>query len=79
MAEIKGTVIIDEQRCKGCELCVVACPTDVLSLQAKGVNDRGYHFAYSAHPDNCIGCASCALVCPDACFTVYKITTSDNI
>ena len=76
MAKIKGTVIIDEQRCKGCELCVVACPTDVLSLQAKEVNDRGYHFAYSAHPDNCIGCASCALVCPDACF---KITTSDNI
>ena len=79
MAKIKGTVIIDEQRCKGCELCVVACPTDVLSLQSKEVNDRGYHFAYSAHPDNCIGCASCALVCPDACFTVYKITTSDNI
>lgn len=78
MAKIKGAVTIDQQRCKGCDLCVVACPTDVLALQPNEVNDRGYHFAYTANPDNCIGCASCATVCPDACFTVYKINLTDN-
>ena len=78
MAKIKGAVIIDQQRCKGCDLCVVACPTNVLQLQSKEVNDRGYHFAFTANPEACIGCASCAMVCPDACFTVYKLTIADN-
>ena len=41
--------------------------------RCKGVNDRGYHFAYMSNPDACIGCASCALVCPDACIEVYKV------
>lgn len=78
MAKIKGAVTIDQQRCKGCDLCVVACPTNVLQLQPKEVNDRGYHFAFAANPEACIGCASCAMVCPDACFTVYKVTIADN-
>lgn len=74
MAKVKGAVTIDINRCKGCDLCVVACPTDTLLLQSKEVNDRGYHFAFMNHPDSCIGCAQCALVCPDACIEVYRIT-----
>ena len=73
MAKISGAITVDVNRCKGCDLCVVACPTDVLLLQPKEVNDRGYHFAFMAHPDKCIGCGSCALVCPDACIEVYKV------
>lgn len=73
MAKVHGAVVIDSNRCKGCELCVVACPTGVLALQPKEVNVRGYHFAFTANPEACIGCASCAAVCPDACFEVYKI------
>lgn len=73
MAKIKGAVVIDINRCKGCDLCVVACPVDVLELQPKEVNDRGYHYAYDKNPEACIGCASCATVCPDGCFTVYHI------
>lgn len=73
MAKIYGAVEINTERCKGCDLCVVACPTHVLALQPKEVNNRGYHFAYTANPDACIGCASCAMVCPDGCFEVYKV------
>lgn len=73
MAKVSGTVVIDTERCKGCDLCVVACPVDVLELAAKSVNDRGYHFAMMAHPDACIGCAACATVCPDACIEVYRV------
>lgn len=71
MAKIKGTVVIDKERCKGCEICVVACPVDVLALNAR-VNAKGYNYSYMAKADDCIGCASCAIVCPDACITVYK-------
>ena len=73
MAKIHGAVTIEQERCKGCDLCVVACPCNVLSLQPKEVNDRGYHFAYPANEDACIGCAACAMVCPDACIEVYKV------
>lgn len=73
MPKIIGAVTINSERCKGCNLCVVACPTSVLELRKKEVNNRGYHFAFDANPDSCIGCAACAIVCPDACIEVYRI------
>ena len=73
MANIKGAVVVNKERCKGCELCVVACPCQVLALQPTEVNDKGYHYAFMQNPDACIGCASCGLVCPDGCITVYKV------
>ena len=73
MAKIIGAVEINAERCKGCDLCVVACPTDVLSLQPKEVNNRGYHYAYTQYPEKCIGCSSCAMVCPDGCIEVYRV------
>ncbi len=72
MAKVYGAVTIDDKRCKGCDLCVVACPTDVLQRQPKEVNARGYHYAFTANPGACIGCAACATVCPDACIEVYR-------
>ena len=73
MPKIRGAVTVNTERCKGCSLCVVACPRHVLSLQEKEVNNRGYHYAYMAVPEECIGCQSCALVCPDACIEVYRV------
>ena len=73
MPKIRGAVTVNTERCKGCSLCVVACPKHVLSLQETEVNNRGYHYAYMAVPEECIGCQSCALVCPDACIEVYRV------
>lgn len=75
MAKIKGTVVVDIECCKGCNLCVVACPTNVLSLN-KELNKKGYHYSFMENEDACIGCASCGLVCPDSCITVYKVKIS---
>ena len=39
MAKIKGAVVVNNERCKGCDLCVVACPANVLALKPKDVSD----------------------------------------
>ena len=31
MAKIKGAIVVDTERCKGCNLCVVACPLNVIA------------------------------------------------
>ncbi len=72
MAKVKGAIVVDFEKCKGCEICVVSCPADVIEM-TKEVNAKGYHFAYAAKPDDCTGCANCAIVCPDGVITVYKI------
>ncbi len=72
MGKIKGAIVVNTDRCKGCSLCVVACPKDVIALAEKAVNVHGYRYAEAVHPDDCIGCASCGIVCPDGCITVYR-------
>ena len=72
MAKMKGATVVDVERCKGCGLCVVACPLKVLSLTTKNVNQKGYNYAEAVLEDTCTGCTSCAIVCPDGCITVYR-------
>ena len=71
MAKVKGSVIVNIERCKGCDLCVVSCPTDVLEM-SKEVNNKGYNYAVIIKPDECTGCTNCGFVCPDGCITVYR-------
>jgi 2-oxoglutarate ferredoxin oxidoreductase subunit delta len=75
MAKVRGAIVVATERCKGCNLCVVACPTDVIALH-KEVNGKGYNYAYAANPDLCTGCVNCATVCPDAVITVYRLKPS---
>ena len=72
MAKVIGAVVVDTEECKGCALCVVACPQQVLG-QNKQVNSRGYHYSFMENPEVCIGCSNCAVVCPDSCITVYRV------
>nr|WP_319399432.1 4Fe-4S binding protein [uncultured Carboxylicivirga sp.] len=71
MAKAKGAIVVDTTACKGCGVCITACPTKVIDL-ATEVNGKGYHYAYMANPESCIGCSNCAVVCPDTCITVYR-------
>ena len=65
----RGTVTIDRERCKGCELCIPACPPHVLTMSAE-VNTTGYRFPVLA--PGCTGCRACHAVCPDFVFEVFK-------
>ena len=57
------SVDIDPEQCKGCELCVVECPQDVLFMTDK-INHMGYVFAeYTG--EGCTGCAICYYACPE--------------
>ncbi len=68
---VTGWIEVDENHCKGCELCVDACPQDVLSLDMERLTPKGYHPVH-LHDEGCTGCVICALVCPDAALTVYR-------
>ncbi|HZK08439.1 MAG TPA: 4Fe-4S binding protein [Bacteroidales bacterium] len=72
MARVQGAIVVDTERCKGCEVCIAACPTNVIEL-ASEVNSKGYHYAYMAQPEACTGCTNCAVVCPDGVITVYRV------
>lgn len=69
--QIRGKVIIDKDRCKGCEYCVLACPTKCLEMSEE-INVRGVKYAVMARPDDCIACGLCARTCPDVCINVQR-------
>lgn len=68
---MKFMVIIDDERCKGCELCVAACPQDVLRMSER-LNAKGYAVAENVAPDRCTGCKQCSTACPDVAITIER-------
>ena len=76
MAKVKGAIVVDIERCKGCEICLESCPTEVIRMETK-VNSKGYYYAYPKYPEKCTGCINCAIVCPDAVITVYRTKVKD--
>jgi 2-oxoglutarate ferredoxin oxidoreductase subunit delta len=62
---------INKEKCKGCELCIEACPAGVIALAGE-FNKKGWQFAVPVNNDKCTGCRQCAIICPDIAIMVYK-------
>ena len=68
---VTGWIEVNELYCKGCDLCVDACPKEVLALDMEHLTPKGYHPVMLV-ADGCTGCGICAVVCPEAALTVYR-------
>ena len=68
----RGTIQLDVDACKGCELCIPACPPKVLEM-SEARNELGVH--YPELLPGCTGCGACMLVCPDFCIAIYRYDT----
>jgi 2-oxoglutarate ferredoxin oxidoreductase subunit delta len=64
-------VIIDAQRCKGCQLCIAVCPKRSLQM-SEALNKKGVKPVIFKEGAECIGCRFCATMCPDCCIEIEK-------
>ena len=65
---------ITTEACKSCSYCVISCPKKPKKCLEIGekVNSKGYLYATSARPEDCIGCAMCAQICPESAIEVWR-------
>lgn len=68
---MKGTISIDQERCKGCELCIEFCPSKIIRLSDR-LNAKGYFVAAFDDGTKCTGCGTCAVMCPEVAIEVMK-------
>ena len=68
---VKGWIEVNDFYCKGCELCITACPPNVIQMDSTRLTPKGYHPAM-LKSDGCTGCGICAIICPDAAITVFR-------
>ncbi len=71
MARTSGYVTVENERCTGCNICVVLCPALCLDLGTE-TNSQGYRIAVLGRPNDCTGCEICGRVCPHWAIEVYR-------
>ncbi|HEA47442.1 MAG TPA: ferredoxin family protein [bacterium] len=64
-------IVIDKERCKGCEFCIPVCPKNLITMSQR-LNSKGYHSAEPVKGEECTACGLCYLICPDIAIEVWK-------
>ncbi|MDR2491371.1 MAG: 4Fe-4S dicluster domain-containing protein [Spirochaetaceae bacterium] len=57
-------------KCKGCYLCVHACPEKTIGIDTKSNSQGVFPAVFSG--GRCVACGNCYVVCPDICITVFE-------
>lgn len=71
-------VLIKQDECKGCKLCMKACPRGVLGLSGN-INKLGYESVSVIKETECVGCGICYYSCPEpGALSVYKDESKNN-
>ena len=70
-------VVINQEHCKSCGICIHFCPKQVLGL-SEARNSAGFQPVEVQQPAECTGCMQCAMMCPDACIEVYRLVDQES-
>ena len=57
-------VVVDNEKCEGCEECVEVCPVDVFEMQDEK--------SVVVEAEECLGCESCVEVCEHEAITITE-------
>jgi len=76
-AAARGRIHIDMERCKGCYLCIEACPRCLIEVSDR-LNGAGYYPARSKDSDECTACGLCWQMCPDVAIEVHRETDEEE-
>ena len=65
-------ITFETDRCKGCGLCITACPKQLLIIDRGVINAKGHYPAAITDAAACVGCGNCAVMCPDCVITIER-------
>ena len=70
---VGAEVVINEQNCKGCSICVLTCPRGCIQMIGDKLNAQGYRPPTFVYPERCNTCGFCARLCPDSAIEVSLV------
>ncbi len=76
-ATAPSKVVLNKDRCKGCEYCVVFCPTKALVMSTE-MNAKGYLIPVELPDGKCLGCGLCEAICPDFALWIVPLEAAQK-
>jgi ferredoxin len=76
MASPLGKVTLEKDRCTGCGLCALDCPSGALTVSAD--NESSVYQLLFKH-NLCVACGQCVEVCPEQCLHLERTLELDEI
>ncbi len=74
----KGEIVILEDLCKGCALCVEFCPKECIRISKDKFTKSGALLPEFVNEEECVACKFCGNLCPDFAIEVYKFVDGDE-